>query len=183
MSRREFLDAACYEPAAVRGRWSTNSAETCKGPRYREMQPSCQLRATGEWIKRSGQGRTDDQAMKAAPPRHRELEPTRAELSLDRGPMLPPHYGSEKTSPDAYWPSRGARSTRAVWTNKLKLERQQLPAPPIGTQQFQPLRHRTGLARRGVEFHFHATIFSVAGPPQDAALAGAPARGVGPPVR
>ena len=66
------------------------------------MQPSCQLRATGEWIKRSGQGRTDDQAMKAAP-RHRELELQWEEASLDRGPMLPPHYGSEKTSPDAYW--------------------------------------------------------------------------------
>ena len=82
--------------------------------------------------------------------------------------------------------SSDAQSTRTeqlVWTNKLKLEWQQLPAPPVRAEQLEPLRHRAGFARRGVEFHFDTSIFSVAGPPQDAALAGAPARGVGPPVR
>ena len=94
-----------------------------------------------------------------------------------------PSDGSEKTSPDAYWPSRGARSTRTVWTNKLKLERQQLPAPPIGTKQFQPLRHRTTLSGRRVELDLDGAVLRVAGPPQNPALTCTPARGVGPPIR
>ena len=75
------------------------------------------------------------------------------------------------------------RTEQLVWTNKLKLERQQLPAPAVRAEQFEPLRHRTTLSGRRVELDLDGPVLRVARAPEHAALAGAPARGVGPPIR
>ena len=74
------------------------------------------------------------------------------------------------------------RTEQLVWTNKLKLERQQLPAPPVRAEQFEALRHRTTLSGRRVEFDFYRAVLRVARAPEDAALACTPARRVGPPI-
>ena len=75
------------------------------------------------------------------------------------------------------------RTEQLVWTNKLKLERQQLPAPPVRAEQLEPLRHGARLARRRVELDLDGPVLGIARAPEDPALAGAPSRGVGPPVR
>ena len=74
------------------------------------------------------------------------------------------------------------RTEQLVWTNKLKLERQQLPAPPVRAEQLEPLRHRTTLTGSGVELDLDGAVLRVAGPPQNAALSRAPAGRVGPPI-
>ena len=81
------------------------------------------------------------------------------------------------------FPRRAVDAEPAVWTNKLKLERQQLPAPPIGTKQFEALRHATRFPGRGVELDLDGPVLRVAGPPQNPTLARAPAGRVGPPIR
>ena len=80
------------------------------------------------------------------------------------------------------FPRRAVDAEPAVWTNKLKLERQQLPAPPVRAEQFEALRHATRFPRRRVEFHLDGPVLGISSPPQNAALTCTPAGRVGPPI-
>ena len=75
------------------------------------------------------------------------------------------------------------RTEQLVWTNKLKLERQQLPAPPVRAEQFEALRHTTRFPGRRVELDLDGAVLGIARAPKDPALARTPPRRVGPPIR